>query len=423
MINSIKQILREGFLLEINSNQAWEQFYSNEEKFPLLKGDKSLFDYIEGLYPKKNDQHNRGYFMWLYRLINDGKLKDEDFYKVKEYLRLFNKFINRISNDKRDINQYKSIHDLYIVVKDFESNEDDVSTSKTSEIKKIKREEIDRVYDDGDWLVLVPKTERASCLVGKGTQWCTAADKSNNMFDHYNSDGMLYVLISKYDDSKYQLHFESNQLMDVNDREVSAAFFFDHIAESNGLYNFLKGQNDRFYEFILETSVDDFADDGYSETFEEALSSLDDDNSTLKRILENLRVGDESRAVWYGYVYEKNPYNISDYEIKSLLERSDIDTDDLSDIIKHLVDIGYEFEDDKLNVYTRIVNGLKSAKLELRKTYKIDNGKQLYVDRLDLNNVERPIVVNLDGKSGNIDLDGLKSLVYNRSLFERILKK
>lgn len=421
MNNKIKQILREGFLVEINSNQAWEQFYSNEEKFPLLNGNKETFDSIEELYPKKNGQHNRGYFMWLYRLISNGKLKVEDFYKVKGYLRLFDKFINKIPSDKRDINKFKTIQDLYMVVKEFESNEEDISTSKTSEIKKIKKDEIDRVYEDDDWLVLIPRTERASCLVGKGTQWCTAADKSNNMFDNYNNDGPLYVLINKYDNSKYQLHFESNQLMDVNDKEVSGSHFFDHIAESNGLYEFLKSQSDKFYEFILETSADDYADSGYSDTFDEALNSLDDDNPVLERTLETLRLGEDSRAVWVGYVYEKNVDNISNYDVEGLLERGDIDEDELSAIINHLFDIGYE--DDRLDSYFNNLKELKGAKLSFGNRYTIDKDRVLYIDRLDINNSERPFVVRLDDKVGNIDINGLKSLIYNRSLFERIIRK
>jgi hypothetical protein len=61
MRHYIKQLLREGLLFEITSDDAWDKFYSDVKKFPKLNGDKSLFNEIESLYPNKGNQHNRGY--------------------------------------------------------------------------------------------------------------------------------------------------------------------------------------------------------------------------------------------------------------------------------------------------------------------------------------------------------------------------
>jgi hypothetical protein len=49
MRHYIKQLLREGLLFEITSDDAWDKFYSDAKKFPKLNGDKSLFDEIESL--------------------------------------------------------------------------------------------------------------------------------------------------------------------------------------------------------------------------------------------------------------------------------------------------------------------------------------------------------------------------------------
>ena len=64
----------------------------------------------------------------------------------------------------------------------------------------------------------------AACYYGQGTRWCTAAD-SNNMFDRYNQDGDMYILIPtkpKYEGEKYQVHPASGQYMDEQDRDVEA---------------------------------------------------------------------------------------------------------------------------------------------------------------------------------------------------------
>ena len=95
MKNIIRSLLRENLINEISSDDAWNTIYSDVNKFPLLKGDKVLFDKLESLYPRKTNQHNKGYFLWIYKLLKNG-LKDEDFYKVKEYLELFSKYINVI---------------------------------------------------------------------------------------------------------------------------------------------------------------------------------------------------------------------------------------------------------------------------------------------------------------------------------------
>lgn len=107
MKNIIKQILREGLITEITVNDAWTKFYSNVEKFPALRGDESLFNKLNDLYPRRGDNFNKGYFTWLYNLIRTNQLKEEDFYKAKEYLRLFDKFINKIPVESRDINKFK----------------------------------------------------------------------------------------------------------------------------------------------------------------------------------------------------------------------------------------------------------------------------------------------------------------------------
>jgi hypothetical protein len=419
----IKILLREGLLTEITSREAWDKFYSDATKFPLLKGDVNLFNKIEDLYPKNGNQHNRGYFMWIYKQLKNG-LKEEDFYKVKEYLRLFVKFINRIDSNKRDISKYNTIQDLYSVVKDFENNEDDITTSKTSEIKKIKEEELDLVFSNSSWSVYVPLTERASCLIGKGTQWCTAAEKSNNMFDHYNGQGKLYVLINKDDNSKYQLHFESNQLMDENDREVAASYFFDYAAEDNDLYEFLKGVNDNFYQFILETSVEDVSRGGYSETFNEALQAYHNGGGDVpQNILRTLRSGDDSYSVYLGYIYEKEPDNINGYDIETLFDNRYVESEDMNRIIEHLIDIGFDDFGDEYQTIYNAYKQLVGAKLELNNNYQIDNDRVLKIVGIDNDDDEKPFKVSVRGKggesnSGNIGFEALKNLLYNKSLFE-----
>jgi len=84
-------------------------------------------------------------------------------------------------------------------------------------------------------MVIYPKTRAASCLYGKGTQWCTAA-KKNSSFSYYNSQGKLYIIINKRNGRKYQFHAESDSFMDETDRRITEYFYK---SVTDGLFNYL----------------------------------------------------------------------------------------------------------------------------------------------------------------------------------------
>ena len=77
-----------------------------------------------------------------------------------------------------------------------------------------------KVYEDKEWLVVIPRDEEASCKYGAGTRWCTAAS-GYNYFDTYNAQGPLIIVIKKKTDTKVQLHFQSGQFMDASDSAIS----------------------------------------------------------------------------------------------------------------------------------------------------------------------------------------------------------
>jgi hypothetical protein len=81
--------------------------------------------------------------------------------------------------------------------------------------------------------VIQPEDTSAACYYGQGTRWCTAAD-SNNMFDRYNRDGPMYILLptkAQYEGEKYQVHPDSGQYMDEQDRDVDAGDLIERFGE------------------------------------------------------------------------------------------------------------------------------------------------------------------------------------------------
>ena len=83
------------------------------------------------------------------------------------------------------------------------------------------------IYQDANWLIVTPRTEKAAQFWGRGTEWCTAwgdprglHPKRSCQFDEYNADGPLVVIINKQDpQERYQWHDASYQYMDRDDND------------------------------------------------------------------------------------------------------------------------------------------------------------------------------------------------------------
>jgi hypothetical protein len=422
MRSIIKRLLRENLsevlISEITSDEAWEKIYSNTKDFPYLKGNKQIFDKIDVLYPKKGNQFNKGYFGFLYNLLKNNELKDEDFYKAKQYLELFDRNFGKLPKEKRNITQFKNLPDLYDAISGFERNTDEPE-SKSQELKIVREKEIERVYEDHQWKVLIPKTERASCLVGKGTQWCTAADRANNMFDRYNKTGSLYVLINKQDDSKYQIHFEDEQLMDSRDRPVSGAYFFEYVLEDSKLVDWFEQNIPSFYDFILATSAEDISGGGYYELFDEALREGSEE--AVREALNVLRNGEDEDRVADGFLYEKDPYFIKDHQVSNYIEYFN-ESEMFTRVLEHLKDIGYdldEVQDETAKKTIQALDDLKKNKLELGDTYKIDKKRKLTIVSINTEKEYPRYKIKINDDGGLVPIDTLLSYLHNRSLFER----
>lgn len=411
-----------SLLLEISIKAAWDSFYSDKNKYPALNGNEQLFNALNDLYPKKGDQFNKGAFMWLYKLVKGNKLKEEDFYKVKEYLDYFYKYTNKIPADKRDLMRFNSLPELYDVIKPFINPEggEAVATSKSQELKQIKEKEIKKVYEDNRWLIAIPLTERGSCIIGAGTQWCTAAKEAQNYFDHYNNQGPLYVLIDKDEDRKYQLHFETGSLMDERDHPVSGCWFFENEL-SSGAEEFLQGASEKFWEFIIESSVDDEGrSSSYCELLHRALENAKD-TSIVEKALRSLRGSDDEDSIYTGFMYEKEAGNIDKYDIEGLLDKH-LDPESLSRIIEHLNEIGFDFDledaEESIKVYLRGLQQLKDHNLKMNREYKIDKDRILRIEGIEYSGPEPRYKIRIEFKSGTVDLETLLNLLHNRSLFE-----
>ena len=200
---------------------------------------------------------NQKYLPWIAKTVLDRSTKLEDASKLKEYLATFERVKNQL--EKQDINAYKNGQELYSAIKDL-----DPAAKSGKQEKKSERDaffakgEVEQIYRDGTLQILHPKTKSASCYFGQGTQWCTAATKSENYFDTYNRQGPIYIIniLGKKDD-RYQVHFESGQFMDIHDKPADwNAFLEKHPAVATALSDGIKWVNGPAFDAI-ETMFDE----------------------------------------------------------------------------------------------------------------------------------------------------------------------
>lgn len=159
---------------------------------------------------------NMKFTQWLCVRFLKNEIAEEDLYKAKKYLDVFDRAKTRI--EKNDINSYKYLEDLYDVVAPFiEQNVDLSSADEKRKLDKEMREQSEILIDNEHVRIVVPETQEASCYWGKNTQWCTAATGSDNYFDEY---GRLYIIIDKKNNKRFQVELESDSWMDENDRRV-----------------------------------------------------------------------------------------------------------------------------------------------------------------------------------------------------------
>lgn len=121
------------------------------------------------------------------RINHDFLRKGIDAFESKLGIDIPTNDIDVIFRSPKDINSYAGPGILDSILDQIQS-------------KKTKREEklvgADKIYEDENFVVILPKTRAASCHYGATTKWCTAA-KEGNQFENYSSRGTLYYILFK----------------------------------------------------------------------------------------------------------------------------------------------------------------------------------------------------------------------------------
>lgn len=106
--------------------------------------------------------------------------------ELKDNLEHF--FKNPSKYEIKDINQFKTIKEF----------EDAVEVAKQKLSRKEQKETgVDKVFEDDRFMLLMPKTHKASCRYGARTKWCVTMRGVQSYFKSYFAQGPIFFLVDK----------------------------------------------------------------------------------------------------------------------------------------------------------------------------------------------------------------------------------
>ena len=158
---------------------------------------------------------NHKYTDWVLKNVDpESDNFDDDVEYVVELVKDFDKYSSQFP--KKDINQYVSLNELESVI----------NFVRTKNKDKELEGQAKKIYEKGDFVVIQPKTEQASCKYGSNTKWCVTSKGSGHFSKYTTGRQGLYFIINKAKStnknySKVAIHFDDSGNMSYWDSQDS----------------------------------------------------------------------------------------------------------------------------------------------------------------------------------------------------------
>lgn len=134
--------------------------------------------------------------------LNTFKLEDGE--QVRDALQRFHEIKQRLPQNQRDINRFKTFYRFEEFVDEVTNTTSKQGDEFSSEL--LNRKDVEVLYDDIYGTVTIPRSEDASCELGRGTRWCTAG-RFTNMYKEYSRKADLIIYNEKPGNAKYQFQY------------------------------------------------------------------------------------------------------------------------------------------------------------------------------------------------------------------------
>jgi hypothetical protein len=155
---------------------------------------------------------NHKYTDFILKTIDPKVDFDMDFRIAMGLIQDFDKY--QSSLPKKDINQYSSLSEL----------ESALEPIIEKNLSKDMSGQVDKIYEDDTFLILIPKTKEASCKYGSNTKWCVTMRTTDHFEQYTSGNQQLYFIINKKntfdrDYSKIAVHYSENGIVSIWDSQ------------------------------------------------------------------------------------------------------------------------------------------------------------------------------------------------------------
>lgn len=251
------KIIEKDLLSRLEKDRWFKQHMLNRYNLKINRDSsandlKVIVDHALNVILKADPSPKKGFSNWIIESYLDGGINSlEDLGRVKDSLKKFTEYTRngQLKDHKTDINRYCGLigcqhtngntrNRPYNMLKigpkcrptDREGGRLDpiCEWSLESVLETLGDEERldgefekDIIFETPTAFVVKLSNDESARYWGKGTRWCTAS-RSSDMFNEYNSQGPIYVIVDKLDprEKRYQLHFPTKQYMDIRDEPV-----------------------------------------------------------------------------------------------------------------------------------------------------------------------------------------------------------
>lgn len=256
--------------IESENNDILALYYNSSRNQTIMVSDVVFNSMVDS-----DPTNNKMYTQWMLNLFNrliKSNMITESIRLINEDLPLAKKYLNIFESNKRkqkfkdlcrnsyilknvvnpvDINQYKSLSQLYDAVDPF--IERDYSNMERIMDKFVTNGQALIPIRDRKYTVYIPLTLGASEIFDNFANWCTCKI-GNGMFKNYterktpyHTNSKLYIIINNEffngtlnDDMLYQIHFESEQIKDRKNTYNNIDIYDKVLSKSEGLFNYFK---------------------------------------------------------------------------------------------------------------------------------------------------------------------------------------
>jgi len=296
-MNHLERIMAETYISEVTAEEKYLKQYNG-------KLERALFDKAVGLDPTSTGNAKVGrYTDWIIK----NKLFDTDSTELADLLIKFDKYKNKIPLDKRDINKI-NYDILKQIIADIEVEAPLSKKEKKDENRLRAEEESDVLLNTSTYIVVTPNTMFASQYYGAGSDWCTARqDDYRNMFNSYDRDGKIYIIMNKSTKEKFQLWKSNNnkksEYKNKNNEDFSP---FDEFGDDEDMMDWMRTEKFTHPNEVTEEQATEYAIEFLDDV--KFYKHDDDDfwNDAVDRLVNYFRGYED-------YGFDDPSFNIHDY--------------------------------------------------------------------------------------------------------------